>query len=629
MLASQLLSATGPFAQFIAGFAPRLAQQQMAEAVEQLLQNDGGLTEPRILVVEAGTGTGKTFGYLVPALLSGQRLLISTGTKHLQDQLFHRDLPTVQRALSTHRQAVLLKGRSNYLCLQRFERVMLGDQRFAQVRTWAEVTQHGDLAELDVPENWSLRGEITANSENCLGGECPRLRDCFAFKARRAALEADIVVINHHLFFADLALKEDGFGELLPVVDGVIFDEAHQLPALASQFLSVTVSSRQLLELQRDSLAEQRRELPEWVDFVPLCDAFLPSLQRFTEALGEDGRVSWDTVKPWAHPVAQEIDHWLKGLIEALEGVKERSKGLASCWQRAGVIRGRWRQVTQLEVDENIEKIGWVERRGGSFLLSLTPLEIAAVFTSLTQQKAWIFTSATLTVKNDFDHFTQRLGLTTARTLRLDSPFDYANLALAYLPKGLPEPSVYRFNRELMQHIKPILRACGGRAMILFTSYSALNEAERFLSDLPFPLLCQGSRPRTVLLDEFRNGGGVLLATASFWEGVDVRGEALSCVVIAKLPFASPDDPVLTARSNALKQQKRNPFNELQVPHAVIALKQGVGRLIRDVTDRGVLVLGDPRLLTKPYGRTFLDSLPPMRRTREIDEVLAFLRVTS
>ncbi len=631
MSPGEILSLSGPFARLLPGFAPRLAQQQMADAVAHTLDK----TPNAVLVVEAGTGTGKTFGYLVPALLSGKRLLISTGTKPLQDQLFHRDIPTVQRALATHRRVMLLKGRNNYLCLHRLDGLRFNDDRFALVRAWAEVTDQGDLAELDVPENWALRSDITATSETCLGGECPRLRDCYAVKARRAALEADIVVINHHLFFADLALKEDGFGELLPAVDGVIFDEAHQLPGLASQFLSVAVSSRQWLELQRDSLVEQRREVPEFAEFADFCAALPPLIADLATQIGGDGKIAWNEVAPWTQPVAQNLAAWLRDLIAALTGVKDRGKGLASCLERAERLRSRWQQVADLPppptVPETVaappavDLIRWIERRGGQWVLSMTPLEVTAVFAALTAEKAWVFTSATLTVNQDFSHFTQRLGLTTARTLRLDSPFDYPRCALRYLPDGLPEPSNHHFNADLMAHIKPILRACGGRAMVLFTSYAALQEAERLLADLPFPLLCQGSRPRTALLDEFRDGGGVLLATASFWEGVDVRGAALSCVVIAKLPFATPDDPVLAARSHALRQQKRDPFTELQLPHAVIALKQGVGRLIRDVTDQGVLVLGDPRLRTKSYGPTFLASLPPMQQTHDLAAVLEFL----
>lgn len=626
-----LLDAGGPFAHQIAGFAPRPPQQAMAAAVAE------ALAATRHLVVEAGTGIGKTYAYLVPALLSGRRVIVSTGTRHLQDQLYDRDLPLVRRALGVTVQTALLKGRRNYLCQYRLAQTALEgrwpsrDQAaaFARIQAWAGRTRHGDITELGtVAEDAPVWAQVTSTADNCLGQDCPQLATCHLVKARRRAFDADLLVINHHLLFAGLVLEQDGVGELLPAVDAFILDEAHQVPAVASQYFGLSLSSRQLLELARDARLEQVRDAP---DFAPLANrarALEWAVAELRLALGErDRRAAWQ-------PVAAEtrvadagtgLVRTLAELQEALQLAAPRGKGLEHCGRRGAELAGR---LTQLLQPAATDQVQWLETRGRGFSLNLTPLEVASSFQQCLERHpaTWVFTSATLAVGDSFSHFTTSLGLHPVTTRRLDSPFDFARQALLYLPPGLPEPSVPGYTRALMEAVLPVLTASRARAFLLFTSFRALNEAATLLTGrLEYPLLIQGSLAKRELLAQFRSlGNAVLLGTASFWEGVDVRGEALSCVVIDKLPFAAPDDPVLQGRITALRRRGGDPFLDYQVPQAVLALKQGVGRLIRDVGDRGVLVLGDPRLLSRGYGRVFLDSLPPLPRTRDLTEVQRF-----
>ncbi len=628
---SQILGPDGLLSRTIDGFTCRSQQQEMALTISRILEQGG------VLVCEAGTGIGKTFAYLVPALLSGQKIIISTGTKNLQDQLFHRDLPLIRDALAVPTGVALLKGRANYLCSHRLETTLSEGRlnsretvdQLMQVQRWAGKTRVGDIAELnDLPENARIWPLVTSTTDNCLGQECPSFSSCHLLEARRRAQEADLVVINHHLLCADFSLKEEGFGDLLPEADCFIIDEAHQLPEVASNFFGTTLSGRQLLELVRDTETEYMREAGD-LKAIPEQTAKLGKAVRDLRlTFGIDIRRG-----PWSELTQNErtvsalskVGEALEKLDELLALMKGRGKGLDSCLARC--------QALGIDLDnlckaESEEEIRWFETQRQGFRLNLTPMEISGLFRARMERYpgSWVFTSATLAVGESFCHFQQQLGLDEAQSALWGSPFDYPNQALWYVPKGLPEPASPDYTAAVVEEAVPILESSRGRAFMLFTSHRALREAAELLAGrIDFPLLVQGSAPKGELLNRFReHGNAVLLGTASFWEGVDVRGEALSCVIIDKLPFASPGDPVLQARISALRKRGGNPFMEFQVPQAAIALKQGAGRLIRDVNDRGVLVICDRRLLKRGYGQTFLDSMPPMARTRDSADISRF-----
>ncbi|CAK0763730.1 putative ATP-dependent DNA helicase HI_0387 [Gammaproteobacteria bacterium] len=630
---ANLLGANGPLARHIRGFAPRFAQQEMAAAVAKALAKRG------VLICEAGTGTGKTYAYLVPALLSGQKIIISTGTKNLQDQLFQRDLPLVRDALGVGSRIALLKGRSNYLCLHRLE-IMTGDVRLhsreatfhlARVQAWAKHTRSGDVAEVNVPEDASIWPFVTSTVDNCLGQDCARLSDCFLVQARRAAQESDLVIINHYLLMADIALRGAEVGELLPAADAFILDEAHQLPDIATQFLGISLSDRQLQELVRDTIEEQVKEAPEMYQIRVAAELVSMAVKDLRLAFGEEGRrAAWRETANCIElaPAITTVAKMLDSLAIFLGQVKERGKGLDNCYRRTLDLKNCLDKVGGETPQDHIH---WFETFKTHFTLHLTPLEISQTFQArmTVRPTAWVFTSATLAVGKKFDHFTHRLGIQGAVEKRWESPFDFKHQALLYFPPDMPDPRESNFGAVFVEQALQVLDASQGRAFLLFTSHRALQEAaERLTGRLSYPMLVQGTAPRADLLDRFRSlGNAVLLGTSSFWEGVDVRGEALSCVIIDKLPFASPSDPVFEARIDALRRSGGNPFQEFQLPQAVITLKQGVGRLIRDVTDRGVMVLCDPRLMTKSYGKVFLDSLPPMARTNKLAVVQYFFSV--
>jgi ATP-dependent DNA helicase DinG len=603
----------------------------MAETIASALEGN------EVIVAEAGTGTGKTFAYLVPALVSGKKVIISTGTKNLQDQLFHKDLPVVRQALGVPVEVALLKGRANYLCLHRLEiarsegRFTALEQahQFQQIVRWSEQSASGDVAELSaLPEDSPLWPLVTSSTDNCLGGECPRLEDCFLAHARRRAQEADVVVVNHHLLFADLALRDGGFGELLPGANAFILDEAHQVPEIASTFFGMSIGANQLRELARDAITEDLREAGETPALRTAAEALEKAVADMRLAFGLEVRRG-----PWRDMAETEaiadaianVSQQVEQLESQLESLAPRGKGLENCHRRAGELGQLFSVLTGAAPAGYVH---WFETHARSFTLTLTPMEVAEIFrkTIGETRRAWIFTSATLAVGKSFSHYTDQLGIEGAETYQWDSPFDYPQQALFYVPPEMPDPQSPEYTRHVIEQALPVLEASRGRAFILFTSHRALQEAaERIEGKLPYPLLVQGEAPRRRLLERFRaEGNAVLLGTGSFWEGVDVRGEALSCVIIDKLPFASPGDPVLQARIEAMRERGENPFMDFQLPQAVITLKQGAGRLIRDVSDRGVLMVCDPRLLSKPYGRLFVESLPRMLRTRSLDVVRRF-----
>jgi len=650
---NQIFSNSGALAAAIPGYRERPQQTEMAARVAEAIEHN------KVFVAEAGTGTGKTFAYLVPALLSGGKIIVSTGTKTLQDQLFQRDLPMVRDALKSAATIALLKGRANYVCPYHLERAV-GEGRLnsrteaGHLRTiakFAQATRSGDKSELSsVPEDSGAWALATSTRDNCLGQECPNVKECFVLNARREALAADIVVVNHHLFFADVMLRDEGLGELLPACNAVIFDEAHQLPETASLFFGDGVGTAQLIELARDSRNEA---LESAKDYPPLQEA-----ARVLDKAARDLRLAV-RVENARLPYAQvandssfqqsltEVERAMAELAKHLDTQAGRGEGLQNCLRRVqelAIKLKRWRadpikrepstgQEGEGAVPDEEAYVRWVETFSHALSLNMTPLSVADIFKRQLEghPRAWVFTSATLAVGSDFSHYCGALGLDTGNTGLWGSPFDYAGNALLYSPMGMPEPNTPEYNDAVVEAAWPAIRASNGRAFVLSTSLRAMRYihaalAERIkVAGLEMPLLLQGEGSRSELLRRFRQlGNAVLVASQSFWEGVDVRGEALSLVVIDKLPFAPPDDPVLAARIEHMRRAGKNPFFDYQLPRAVINMKQGAGRLIRDETDRGVLMVCDPRLVGKAYGKRVWQSLPPMRRTREIAEVEAF-----
>ncbi|MFY9458273.1 MAG: ATP-dependent DNA helicase [Aquabacterium commune] len=720
---NELFSAAGPLARAFDGYCERREQIEMAQAVQAAIR------DARTVVLEAGTGVGKTAAYLVPALIEGGKVIVSTGTKALQDQLFHRDLPAVRDALGVPVKVALLKGRSNYLCWHHLDRTnqdatLLGSKQEVRdlglINRFAPLSAHGDKAECPtVPEHAAIWARVTSTRENCLGSDCPRFADCFVVKARREAQDADVVVVNHHLFFADLMLREEGVPELLPNAQTIVFDEAHQLPDTATLFFGESVSTAQVLDLVRDTLAigqAQARDAAQWNELLApveraardLSLCFGPQMQRTAlPQLGDDHLL---------RPTVDLLQEALYALREVLDHQSERGPDLANLLRRTEQLIQRlaaWGAPERAHEPE----LCWVDVGSHGVQLHRTPISVADVFrrqrlglgaqtstrataqdapdstaedashaaemvqafaatdegdpaddgsddlqalmaggdgdgdgakhpghaaadaeadededTATPPRRAWVFTSATLAVKNDFSHFTEALGLEDAECAAWSSPYDYPAQAMLYVPQGLPLPSDAGHTEAVVDAALPLIRANRGRTFVLCTSLRAVARAADRLKQIfqeagdPFPVLQQGDAPRPTLLDDFRRAGNaVLVGSHSFWEGIDVKGDALTLVVIDKLPFAPPDDPVLAKRLELLGQSGGNPFMQHQVPQAIIALKQGAGRLIRSETDHGVLMICDTRLIDKPYGRRIWQSLPPMKRTRSQDEVVAFL----
>lgn len=639
----RLFGAGGPLGPAVGSYKPRRSQTDMAKAIASAIDSQ------TTLIAEAGTGTGKTFAYLVPALMWGGKTIVSTGTKNLQDQLFLRDIPTVRAALQAPVSVALLKGRSNYVCHYHLERTLQNGRmtsrddvgHLREISRFIKMTSSGDKAELTkVPENAMIWNLVTSTRDTCMGAECQYYQDCFVMKARKEAQQADVVVVNHHLFFADVALKDTGVAELLPSANTIIFDEAHQLPDTATLFFGNTVSTSQILELCRDVLAEGLAHARgiDWAKTVTVVEKAARDLRlTFPQDIV---RLSLPQIAPSSDffPALDTLKDELDGMVAVLETQAERAETLEQCRVRGVELAQQlsgWKFDPKAKVAAGEEAVFWVEAFSSSLQLHKTPLSIAPIFNNQREgtPRSWIFTSATLAVKNDFKHFSEQMGLTGEPSHTWPSPFDYGQQGLLFVPQNLPQPNSLGYTDAVIDCALPIIEAAGGRTFFLCTTLRAVKRAAERLADefkqrgLNFPLFVQGERGRTELLDQFRAAGnGVLIGSQSFWEGVDVRGDALSLVIIDKLPFAPPDDPVLAARIEVMEKQGKNGFMHHSLPEAIINLKQGAGRLIRDEGDRGVLMICDPRLISKPYGKRIWQSLPPFKRTRDTAEVVEFFR---
>jgi len=639
----RLFGAGGPLGPAVGSYKPRRSQTEMAKAIASAIDSQ------TTLIAEAGTGTGKTFAYLVPALMWGGKTIVSTGTKNLQDQLFLRDIPTVRAALQAPVSVALLKGRSNYVCHYHLERTLQNGRmtsrddvgHLREISRFIKMTSSGDKAELaKVPENAMIWNLVTSTRDTCMGAECQYYQDCFVMKARKEAQQADVVVVNHHLFFADVALKDTGVAELLPSANTIIFDEAHQLPDTATLFFGNTVSTSQILELCRDVLAEGLAHARgiDWAKTVTVVEKAARDLRlTFPQDIV---RLSLPQIAPSSDffPALDTLKDELDGMVAVLETQAERAETLEQCRVRGVELAQQltsWKFDPKARIAAGEEAVFWVEAFSSSLQLHKTPLSIAPIFNNQREgtPRSWIFTSATLAVKNDFKHFSEQMGLTGEPSHTWPSPFDYGQQGLLFVPQNLPQPNSLGYTDAVIDCALPIIEAAGGRTFFLCTTLRAVKRAAERLADefrqrgLNFPLFVQGDRGRTELLDQFRAAGnGVLIGSQSFWEGVDVRGDALSLVIIDKLPFAPPDDPVLAARIEVMEKQGKNGFMHHSLPEAIINLKQGAGRLIRDEGDRGVLMICDPRLISKPYGKRIWQSLPPFKRTRDTAEVIEFFR---
>ncbi|MBA2355067.1 MAG: ATP-dependent DNA helicase [Acidobacteria bacterium] len=650
----RVLDRGGALAQVLGGFEPRQSQQQMAEAVARTITQDG------VLLAEAGTGTGKTLAYLVPAILSGRKVLVSTGTRNLQQQLIDKDIPLLQRTLGPFR-AACMKGRNNYLCLHRFEQARLDDNprddatRVAMtlIEHWAQRTPTGDRAELaDLPEDLPFWPSIAATTENCLGSECPRFSDCFVTRMRQEAADAKVVIVNHHLLCADAAVRRHSFGSVIPECEVAVIDEAHQLEDVATQYFGIVVSNYRVEQLLTDAGMVRTGPL-----FMAPLEA--DGLARAIEGLGTaargffldlqtrrpgvrqggDGgtgtllderlRVTGDLLADAAGESGWQLLQALTALEEALALVKDLPEDLRAISRRAGEVRD---DLSFLLRAEGEEFVYFLELRGRGASLRAAPIDVSRIIRDLLIDRvpALVLTSATLSIGGSFGYVRARLGIGDALEVRVPSEFDYQTQALVYLPRRMPDPRTREYAAAFADEAEQVLTASEGRAFVLFTSYAALRDAHARLSmRLPYPMLVQGSVPRGVLIDQFRRTpNAVLFGTASFWQGVDVVGEALSCVIIDRIPFASPGDPVVAARIEALQRRGIDAFAGFQVPLAILTLLQGVGRLIRHRGDRGVIALMDPRLQSMGYGRRFLNALPPAPVTRRPEDVVRFFAAT-
>ena len=629
----------GALAGALPAFETRHSQRDMAVAAAEVFERGG------VLLAEAGTGTGKTLAYLVPAILSRHRVLVSTGTKQLQDQIYYKDLPALREALGVDFTATYMKGRGNYLCLHRFDAYRTGDTLrtatdegyIEDIAEWARQTDIGDRTEIeDLPDDLPFWGEISATSENCIGTDCPQHQECFVTRMRQRAAESDLVIVNHHLLCADAAVRQSSYGEVIPSCAYAVIDEAHQLEDVATQYFGISVSTYRLERLVGDGRRYVDRDLGDDPD---TGDAFRKALDRverratlFFGAVqvhlpsADRTRLDAAALDPVAEP-GRRLASSLRALVATVALATDTSEDVRSLGRRAGQLSEQVDFVLGAD-DEGF--VYFLERRRRGLFLRAAPVDVSAIIQELLLERmqAVILTSATLAVDGSFDYQRTRLGIHDAVELRLASEFDFATQTVLYLPTRMPEPRAPDFASAAAEHIRAVLEATRGRAFVLFTSYANLHEVHRLIEHTtPFPLLVQGTAPRSVLLRDFRaTPNGVLLATSSFWQGVDVAGDTLSCVIIDKLPFAAPGDPITAARIESIAKLGGNPFDAYQVPLAILALLQGLGRLIRHRQDRGVLSILDPRVLSKGYGRRFLTSLPPAPIVREIGQVEQFLR---
>jgi ATP-dependent DNA helicase DinG len=632
----------GPLARTLPEYEARPAQLLMAAAVADTLEHGG------VLLAEAGTGTGKTLAYLVPAILSRQRVLVSTGTKNLQEQIFFKDLPVLRESLSVPFSATYMKGRGNYLCRHRYDSfresgLIRSFEEVGHLRTldeWLTHTETGDRAEVeDLPEDLAFWPEIAATSENCIGGECPRYNDCFVVRMRQRAAEADLVIVNHHLLCADAAVRESTFGEVIPNCRFAIVDEAHQLEDVATQYFGLSLSNYRIDDFARDVMRavgarlvpdrDRAAQLAGDVDHIrDHSRIFFAAVQMLRYELGGGSdarvRVTGDQLAPLSDAGAALIN-----ALEAIEAdvalTKDLPEDVIALGRRAAELRDDLRFL--LRADDP-KYVYFLETRGRGLFLRAAPIDVSDIVRKLLidRMQATVLTSATLTVDGSFDYVRARLGIAEAQEIKLDSEFDYARQAILYLPRRMPDPRSPQFVQSAAREVVEILKRTAGRAFVLFTSYANLRDVHRLASaELEYPIFVQGSAPRSALLRDFKTTPhAVLLATSSFWQGVDVVGEALSCVIIDKLPFASPGDPITAARIESIAAQGGSPFGDYQVPLAILALKQGLGRLLRHRQDRGVLAVLDPRLRTMGYGRRFLGSLPPAPVTQDLDAIVRF-----
>ncbi len=625
-------SMDGPLSQKVSGYEPRIEQLEMANEILQAINNE------KHIVAEAGTGTGKTFAYLSAVLAAGKKVIISTGTKNLQDQLFFKDIAMLRQVISVPFSACLLKGRSNYLCLYRLRNALNAGSfnsadraQLKAIEVWSKKTQSGDVTQMEaIPESAQVWFQATSTADNCLGQECPDYHQCYLIKARKMAKESDITVVNHHLLCADWNVRDTGFGALLPDAEVIVIDEAHQLAKVASGFLGNTVSGNQIIDLAQSTIAESVNLASNMTELRTCSEMLLSAVKALRMTFGiELKRGPWSDLErdPDIWPALNNLLVVLNDLHRLLSDEIEVSKGFDLCYKRSEQL------IDNIEVlmqSEDASWVRWYEIYKRTFTLSQTPVNIADDFQSFMREhgRTWVFTSATLSVGKKFDYFLNSLGLEGISSYCWESPFNYPEQSLFYHPKGVSQPNSVEFIDSVVKYARPVIEASRGRVFFLFTSHSTMGAVAKELEgSIEFPLLVQGTRSKSYLLQRFKQfGNGVLLGTSSFWEGVDVRGEALSCVIIDKLPFEAPNDPVLKARLQMMEKSGENPFSKHQLPEAVISLRQGVGRLIRDSQDRGVLMICDPRLLKRSYGRVFLASLPNMARTRDIEDVRNFFK---
>ncbi len=619
----------GGLSKILPDYESRDGQARMAEAVGRTLARGGAL------LVEAGTGTGKTLAYLIPAALSGKKVVVSTGAKNLQEQLIGKDIPLVEELFGGQIRSAVMKGRGNYLCRRRYkafgQEPLFADtaeaRMFATIREWAERTDVGDRAEVaGLPDDYKAWQEINSRSELCLGQACPSFDRCFVTLMRAEAATADIVVVNHHLFFADLAIRQSPFGEVIPRYDAVIFDEAHQVEQVAGDYFGSTISTWRIEEAARDTVRELAAAKIVDPDASRVLDGLTRRAGRFFELVkGEAGDGRRRLRKPSQGIIREGADELLQSLAtvaDFLSSVKEPPETIKGLVGRYRDMADLLRLIIGFDQDDHVY---WAEARGRGVFLTATPVDIAAKLTEslYPRAEAFVFTSATLSVDDDFTFTKSRLGLDHADEAAIPSPFDYREQAVLYLAQDLPEPNADSFPAKAAARIGSLLTITEGRAFVLFTSYRMMNLTYDFLvGESPYQLLRQGEAPRSELLAEFRaDHHSVLFATAAFWQGVDVKGEALSAVIIDRLPFASPGDPVIEARIEAINKKGGNAFREYQTPMAALTLKQGLGRLIRGKEDRGLLAVLDSRIVSKSYGKTFMRSLPECDVVRSLDEL--------